>query len=506
VLLLPALVLYLWRGRRSAETSAANQRGSTLSGSGIRPRLIYSLLLVGPLVLYLYLPLIAPVTPYANLTLSDSQTLTLYDNSFQGFWQHITGTVFTTELRPQEADLSRWLLIWQLLLQEVGWSGVLLGLAGLVTLWQRRQIDLLLLTGLGLAAFVTFNLIYFIGDVFVLFIPVWLIVSLWIGLGTLGLAHHLTAGFVRRRTSFSEPPTFEALNRRLSQGIYRLVLGILVVGIFCFVFIVTLATRSTVIVSQRNNVAARERWQEILAEPIPQGSILISNDRNEIMPMWYAQYVDGRRPDLLGLFPLIVTDPAYVNVGRVLDQALASGRPVYLIKPMNGLGLKADLIPEGTLFRTLTFDDSSPTYPYQTTLPAITLDSPSGQELSETIKLVGYDLTPTNPSSGDTVEITLHWQPVQALTVDYTSYVHLLNHNGQGVTQSDHRPGEAFYPSSYWQIGEIVRDRHLVTIPPDTSAGRYRLRVGMYYQPEPSIIKGMGNGEEIGVMTIQDRG
>jgi hypothetical protein len=90
------------------------------------------------------------------------------------------------ELKPTAAGVDRLWLSWQLLRQQVGWVGVILALAGLITLWQRRRIDLLLLTGVSFVTFVAFNLIYFIGDVFVLFIPAWLFVSLWIGSGSLG--------------------------------------------------------------------------------------------------------------------------------------------------------------------------------------------------------------------------------------------------------------------------------------------------------------------------------
>jgi len=54
-----------------------------------------------------------------------------------------------------------------------------------------------------------------------------------------------------------------------------------------------------------------------LTEPLPPGAVLVSSNRNDIMPMWYYQYVDGERPDLLGLFPLIT--PEYPTLGHVLD-------------------------------------------------------------------------------------------------------------------------------------------------------------------------------------------
>ncbi|NJN93789.1 MAG: hypothetical protein HC875_06715 [Anaerolineales bacterium] len=190
----------------------------------------------------------------------------------------------------------------------------------------------------------------------------------------------------------------------------------------------------------------------------------------------------------MGLFPLITPDPDYANIGRVLDQALASGRPVYLIKPMAGLEIKADLEPAGTLWQARAYE-TPPDYPLDLALPQISLH--------------GYDLSPATINPGHPFTVTLHWQATQPLPYDYTSYVHLIDAAGQGVTQSDQRPGGDFYPSHYWQPGEILRDRHTLTIPPTTSPGQYRLRAGLYHQPEPGVIENVGQGLEIGTITIK---
>jgi hypothetical protein len=515
ILLLPALVLFLvWPvnqnvspalspgekspGENSFDSHRPRVRESTVEM--IKLLFTHGILLVAPLLLNLYLPLIAPSTPYTTLILSDAQTLVLYENSLPGFWNHIMATVFTGELQPAAVGFNRIYLTWELLQQQVGWIGVILAIIGLFTLWQRKQVALLLLTGLGSLAFVLFNLIYFIGDVFVLFIPAWLFVCLWIGVGSLGLAHWVADGLVRRKIRFSEGQVFGEMEQRLGLRVYRLLTVGLVVVLF-LIYIVFLAMRNYNEVNQQNNTDARERWLEILAEPIPQNAVLLSNDRNEIMPMWYYQYVEARRPDLIGLFPLIVTDPAYANVGRVLDQALASGRPVYLIKPMDGLSLKADLTQVGTLYRAVA-KNAPPTYRYDVVLPEITVYADPSQSKTESIKLLGYDLASDSVLPGDEVTIILHWQTTQELSIDYTSYVHLVNSNGQGVSQSDHKPGGDFYPSSYWQIGETLRDHHALSIPIDAPAGLYHLWVGMYYQPEPGSIVSMGNGEEIGQLTV----
>jgi hypothetical protein len=486
VLLLPALVLFLLTADRRPPTAAETIPGPRSSAPG-RNWLIYAALLLIPLLLYLYLPLIAPFTPYATLSLSETQTLTLYDNSLRGFWNHILGTVFTGELQPAAAGLDRLALTWQLLRQQVGWVGAILALLGLITLWQRGRMDLLLLSGLSFVTFLAFNLIYFIGDVYVLFIPNWLLLCLWLGLGWLGLIDGITHTFVRAKTgSVNSSPGLEALEKRLGQRIYHFIV-IALAGLGLLLPLVLLVTRLGEI-NQTNNIAARDRWQAILAEPIPSRAVLLSNDRNEIMPMWYYQYVEGRRPDLLGLFPLITPEPDYANIGRILDQALASGRPVYLIKPMAGLEIKADLAPAGTLWQARPYQ-TPPAYPLDLALPQI--------------RLRGYDLSPASISPGRPITVTLHWQATEPLDHDYTSYVHLIDGAGQGLSQSDQRPGGDFYPSRYWQPGETLRDRHVLMVPATAPPGEYRLRVGLYYQPEPGAIENVGQGLEIGSLTIE---
>jgi hypothetical protein len=490
ILLLPAVILFLIISDRK------NPSPSRPVAVKIKLALIHAALFVVPLLLYLYLPLIAPTTPYANLSLSTTQTLTLYDNSFHGFWQHITGSVFAGELQPDAVGMARLALVWQLLLQQIGWIGLGLAMIGVITLTLRRQYDLLLLTGLAALSFVAFNLIYFIGDVFVLFIPVWLVMCLWIGVGSLGLAHWLAGIFVRQKTRPREgPATFARMERQLAQRVYRLlVVALLSIGLVGYV--VALGVKNST-VDQSDNTATRERWQDIMAESLPANAILMSNDRNEMMPMWYYQYVEQWRPDLIGLFPLIVTDPAYANVGRVLDEALASSRPVYFIKPMDGLSLKANLTPTGTLVLAQPVNPT-PAHSVDLVLPEIAVNE--GQ--TETIKIWGYD-GPAGPvKSGDVIDITLYWQPVQNLTANYSSFVHLINNNGQGITQSDHRPGGDFYPSSLWQPGEILRDQHSLILPDDLPAGTYQYQIGMYIQPDPGVIRGMGGGLEIGLLVV----
>ena len=79
--------------------------------------------------------------------------------------------------------------------------------------------------------------------------------------------------------------------------------------------------------------------------------MLVTNDRDEMMPLWYLQYVEGRRPDLLGLFPLITTEPAYANVMRLLDTVAPPAGRSTSSRTCPGWTLRYDYQRGGPLFR-----------------------------------------------------------------------------------------------------------------------------------------------------------
>jgi hypothetical protein len=222
-------------------------------------------------------------------------------------------------------------------------------------------------------------------------------------------------------------------------------------------------------VDQSRNTRARTRWEAILGEPLPPDAVLVSDDRNNIMPMWYFQYVGDEeplRPDLLGLFPLITPDQA--TLGHVLDLALSTGRPVYLIKEMPGVEVKVETEAEGRLWRVLgPAVDGEPAYPRSI-------------ELDRAVALTGYDRVPHSPRPGDTLQVSLYWEALQTLGVDYHTFVHLLDDGGRAVAQSDQQPGGVYYPTSLWRPGERLRDDHFLTVPTGTPDGVYDLLAGMY--------------------------
>jgi len=101
--------------------------------------------------------------------------------------------------------------------------------------------------------------------------------------------------------------------------------------------------------------------------------------------------------------------------------------------------------------------------------------------------------------TGDTLNVTLFWRASAAMGYDYTVFVHLLDANGNVVAQHDGQPTwQLPIPTSTWQPGETLRDRHPILLPADLPPGEYRLRVGVYFWQTLERLPVMENGAPVG--------
>jgi hypothetical protein len=456
---LPAVALTLWlAGRAAPARRIARRRLLLLLG-----------LMVAPLLLYLFIPLRAPASTYLTVPVEPAQPLQLYDNSLSGFMSYVLGRSFEGSLQPSLLSGARLSAAFDLLRQQFTWFGVILGVMGLLTLTTPRRRLLLSATLPTYILLVAFNLIYAIGDIAVYYIPTFIIWVIWCGAGVAALADRLGSLTLRWKAAPARPDA--GLYRTLFRRIQVLVAW-LAVGLISLLPIVMLIVNLPG-VSRRNDTAAWLQWQQILAQDLPEGSVLVSNDRDDMMPLWYFQRVEGQRPDLIGLFPKIVADGRWDDIGMVLDRALASGRPVYLIKAMPGLEVKVDTEPApANLIRVRGLASACPS-----DAPALDIG------MSDKIRLYGYTRVPYSVAPGGDLTVTLCWESVRRATANYATFVQILDRAGNRILGSDHIPGGVYYPISLWKPGEKVRDAHRLAIPKDLPAGSYRLYAGMYLYP-----------------------
>jgi 4-amino-4-deoxy-L-arabinose transferase-like glycosyltransferase len=94
--------------------------------------------------------------------------------------------------------------------------------------------------------------------------------------------------------------------------------------------------------------------------------------------------------------------------------------------------------------------------------------------------LTGLAQSASAVASGDVLEITLRWHAKAATTLRYKVFLQLLDDSNQVWAQRDAEPVGESRPTSSWQVGETITDRHGLLIPPGTPPGRYRLIAGLY--------------------------
>jgi len=104
---------------------------------------------------------------------------------------------------------------------------------------------------------------------------------------------------------------------------------------------------------------------------------------------------------------------------------------------------------------------------------------------AEHIHLCGYTLAHTTYHPGDTLQLTLYWQPTAPLQNGPQTFVHLLGTTVNPETgnplwgqQDKWLPGERLL--SQWEPGKLYRDAYEFRIPPLTPPGTYQLEIGWW--------------------------
>ncbi len=303
LLLLPPLLLYLWLSDRTWWRPA-------------RAWLWAAPALVLPSLLYLYIPLRSgpDASPWLHQRLGDG-VLSLYANTLPAFVDFVTGRSISVGFY---AGAEAWagapiaLLLW---LRHFEWAGLVLMGVGIFVLVRQRQWPLLALTVGVVGVQQLFNLFYAIGDIFVYYIPCYVMACIWIGFAAAGIG----VGFRRELLQAdAAPPPASPIAPALRWA------RVLVVLLYWLPVQLWLQYTPLIQQARAESVAVRGAWETILAAQPPAEAILISNDRNEIVPLFYLQQVEGRAQGYTGLFPRMAPDARFADIGSTIATALAS--------------------------------------------------------------------------------------------------------------------------------------------------------------------------------------
>jgi hypothetical protein len=163
---------------------------------------------------------------------------------------------------------------------------------------------------------------------------------------------------------------------------------------------------------------------------------------------------------------------------------------------------------DNTWVRLGTFRQSGPkTYQHLSPTPLPAPQPPQAQ-FWHLIELQQADLLATSITAGQPVPFTLQWQTEAPLTLDLTTFAHLLNEEGQAVAQLDWTPQDSlgYLPTTAWQPQHPIIDHQILPLPTDLAPGKYRLVVGWYYPVTGDRLPlTLGEGTDttqVGVLTI----
>jgi 4-amino-4-deoxy-L-arabinose transferase-like glycosyltransferase len=106
------------------------------------------------------------------------------------------------------------------------------------------------------------------------------------------------------------------------------------------------------------------------------------------------------------------------------------------------------------------------------------------------LELIGYGISTLAASPNESIELTLQWRGLAKMSEDYVVFANIIDPESLAkYASSNAQPAEWTRPTSTWAVGEIISDRHILTIAPDAVAGIYELELGLYIQQEYRFLR-----------------
>ena len=123
-----------------------------------------------------------------------------------------------------------------------------------------------------------------------------------------------------------------------------------------------------------------------------------------------------------------------------------------------------------------------PTYRMPLTASAAELRAmtPLDANIGDTAQVLGYRLSATTVRPGETLEVTVYWQPLSQTDVPYTVFLHLVDADLRPIAQRDTYPGLGNYATTVWDVGRPFVDIYRLAVPADAPAGPHALVFGLY--------------------------
>jgi len=183
-------------------------------------------------------------------------------------------------------------------------------------------------------------------------------------------------------------------------------------------------------------VDVRIWWESTLQLPLEEGAALLGH-WSDFTPLWYLQHIDGRRPDLLALFP--------PDMDNVIRPWVNMGRPLYQAAPTHGWA-----------------PDLPQTYPIDT------------QRFTSSILDITLVRVPDSLQPGRVTTLQFCWKANRSLPHTTFAAVRFTPLDGGRGFENNERLVPAWYPFDPIPEGTEGLGMVALQIPAGTRAGTYR--------------------------------
>lgn len=123
--------------------------------------------------------------------------------------------------------------------------------------------------------------------------------------------------------------------------------------------------------------------------------------------------------------------------------------------------------------------------------------------LGEQLAFRGYTVLHNPVHAGEMLISNLYWEPQTTLKSDYHIAVTLTDDAGNAWGQSDVSPFGGLYPTSAWEPGSVLRQRHELKVNAGTPPGSYHLELRVYDPVSGDVLIGAGGGPSIDMGNIE---
>lgn len=227
---------------------------------------------------------------------------------------------------------------------------------------------------------------------------------------------------------------------------------------------------------------------------------------------------------LLVVFPLIQQAYQLLGAATVFNQTWYQGRHVFPMLAPVAILMAAGLLHllpnrrQSTVFVTTTvglgtlaigvlFFVIAPAYPMIPLPKWRTWFLPCRYDVTfgEYFHLKGCEVDKSHWKESGELTLSLYWEVIAQPDLDYSVFVHLVDSAGVMVAQYDEAPGvRQGYPARSWYPEDIVISMHPLSIPRDSPAGRYELRIGVYFWADGHRLPAAEKGISIGSFFVPE--